>query len=386
MKSLSVALSVNMAALAVAVLPLAAQSTDLLKQLAHPPLQHVVTFDAGPTGYGPSKILTAYSLRDVKNKGKGQTIALVDAFDDPTAEADLGTFSTQFKLPACTTANGCFKLVYQGGKKPPADASGWSNEVAIDTQWAHAIAPAATIMLVEAQSNSFADLLSAVDAAVQNGATVVSMSWSGGETSNESLSDTHFNVTGVTFLAASGDGGHGAVYPAASPFVVSVGGTTLSLNSNGGWSAETAWSGSGGGLSAFELEPSYQTGVQTTGKRGIPDVAWDGDPNTGVPAYNSHVCSACFTGWGQWGGTSIGTPMWGAVIARANSIRVTAGKATLTLPQLVLYPAAEADYHDILSGTNGSCGSQCTAKPGYDFVTGLGSPIGDVLIAKLAGS
>src|SRR5579871_6494709 len=272
-------------ALLIAALPLAAQSPDkeFLKSLAHPPLWRVVTPDGStPTGIFPVRMKIAYGFRGIRNEGKGQTIALVDAYDDPTAEADLGVFNTQFGLPACTTANGCFKLVYGSGTKPPADSSGWSDEVAIDTQWAHVIAPAATIMLVEAKSNSFNDLLKAVDTAVANGATIVSMSWSGGESSGELSEDTHFNVPGVTFVAAAGDGGHGGVYPAASPYVVSVGGTSLTLNSNSSYGSETAWSGSGGGTSAFELEPSYQSAVQTTGFRGIPDVAYDGDPNTGV--------------------------------------------------------------------------------------------------------
>jgi subtilase family serine protease len=387
-KNARLAFSAKLAALLAAALPLTAQSPDLLKQIAHPPLQHVVTFAAATPGYGPESLMVAYSFRevDVKDQGRGQTIALVDAYDDPTAEADLATFSTNFGLPACTTANGCLKLVYAGGTKPPADTSGWSNEIAIDTQWAHAMAPAATIMLVEAQSSSVRDLIGAVDAAVQNGATVVSMSWIASEGSNESQADTHFNVTGVTFVAASGDSGHGVGYPSASPFVVAVGGTSLYVNTNGSWASETAWSGSGGGTSRFEAEPSYQTGVQTTGKRGVPDVAYDGNPNTGVPSYNSYACGACLTGWGQWGGTSIGTPQWAALFAIANSLRVRAGKTTLTQPQVVLYPAAETAYHDITSGSNGACGSQCQAGPGYDFVTGLGSPIGRALILKLVES
>ena len=380
MKNIRRTLSASLATIFMGALSCAAQSTDLLNEFANPPLHHVVTPAFGPTGFGPVHLLTAYSFRGINNQGQGQTIALVDAFDDPTAEADLGTFSARFGLPACTTANGCFKLVYQGGKKPSADTTGWSNEIAIDIQWAHSIAPAATIMLVEAQSNSFANLLAAVDAAVQNGATVVSMSWTGGETANEIQSDTHFNVPGVTFVAAAGDAGHGAYYPAASPFVVGVGGTTLSLSSNGTWGSETAWSSSGGGLSKYEPEPSYQSGVQTTGKRSVPDVSYDGDPNTGVPAYNSFACLECYTGWTQWGGTSIGTPQWAALFARANSLRVMGGKTPLTQPQTLLYPAPESDFHDITSGSNGGCGANCTAGPGYDFVTGLGSPIASALL------
>lgn len=384
----------------VVALPLAAQDTDILKGYSHPPLRRIIVPDAlpdaGPTGIFPGKMRVAYGFNTIAKYGSGQVIALVDAYDDPNAEADLGTFSTEFKLPACTTANGCFKKIMAAGT--PADTTGWSNEIAIDTQWAHAIAPGAKIMLVEAKSESNADLYAAVDLAVANGATVVSMSWGGGEASNESTSDSHFEVTGVTFVAASGDSGHGASYPAASPFVVSVGGTTLTLASNGTWSSETAWScntviacefdgGSGGGLSAYESEPSYQEGVQTTGKRGIPDVAYDGNPSTGVPEYNSYNCgSSCTTGWAQYGGTSIGTPQWAALFAIANSERVSGGKKPLNQPQNLLYPDAEADYHDITSGKNGSCGAQCTAGPGYDYVTGLGSPQANLLIPALVAA
>ena len=266
----------------------------------------------------------------------------------------------------------------------PADTSGWTNEIAIDTQWAHAIAPSARIILVEAKSNSNADLYHAVDLAIAYGATVVSMSWSGPEASNEGTSDSHFETTGVTFVASSGDSGHGVGYPAASPFVVGVGGTSLTVSSTGVWTKETAWSGSSGGESQYETEPSYQATAQTSGKRGIPDVAYDGNPNTGVPSYSSYNCgSSCYTGWNQWGGTSIGAPQWAALFAIANSGRVAAGKKNLNQPQILLYPDAEADYHDITSGTNGSCGAQCTAGVGYDFVTGLGSPQANLLIPAL---
>jgi hypothetical protein len=145
----------------------------------------------------------------------------------------------------------------------------------------------------------FGLVYAAVDLAVANGANIVSMSWGGGEASNESTTDFHFNVPNVVMVTSSGDGGHGAQYPAASPYVVAIGGTSLTINaSTGAYVSETSWSGSGGGTSSFEPEPTYQGGVQSTGKRGIPDVAYDADPNTGVPAYNSYSCGgACFTGW-----------------------------------------------------------------------------------------
>lgn len=387
MKHVRFVLCAALAALLFAALPVAAQSAgepDLTQLYAYPPLHRVMTPFAGPTGYRPGQMKVAYGFNLVSAKGKGQTIAIVDAFDDPTAEADLATFSTQFGLPACTTANGCFQLVYQTGSTPPADTSGWSNEVAIDTQWAHAIAPAAKIMLVEANSNSFADLLAAVGVAVSHGATIVSMSFGGSEFSTETSMDATFNVPGVTFVASSGDSGHTAQYPAASPFVVAVGGTHLVINaSTGAWVSETAWSGSGGGYSRYETEPAYQNAVQSSGHRGVPDVSYDADPNTGVPSYNSHACASCFTGWGQWGGTSIGAPQWAALFAISNSQRVAKGRPTLTMPQTKLYPAAEAAYHDITSGTNGSCGANCTAVAGYDLVTGVGSPQANLLMPKL---
>ncbi len=387
-------LSAKLGIVLIAGIPVFAQSpdgsTDILRGYSHPPLLRVVTPDArpdaGPTGIFPAKMKVAYGLNSITNKGKGQIIAIVDAFDDPNAEADLGTFSTQFSLPACTTANGCFKKIVPTGT--PKDTSGWSNEICLDIEWAHAIAPAAKIILVEAKSNSNANLYAAVDTAVANGATVVSMSWGGGETSNETTTDFHFNVPNVVMLASSGDGGHAAQYPAASPYVVAVGGTSLTINSStGAWVSETAWSGSGGGTSAYEAEPTYQGGVQSTGKRGIPDVAYDADPNTGVPVYSSYNCGrSCVVGWAQFGGTSISAPQWAGIMAIANSSRKAAGKANLNQVQFLLYPAAETDYHDITSGTNGSCGTLCTAVAGYDFVTGVGSPKANLLIPALVAT
>jgi len=395
MKPVRLRFAAKLALVLVAAIPVFPQSpdasTDILQGFSYPPLQRLITPDAGPdagpTGIFPSKMVVAYGFNLIANQGTGQTIALVDAYDDPNAEADLGTFSTTFNLPACTTANGCFKKIMEAGT--PHDTSGWSNEIALDVQWAHAMAPAAKIILVEAKSNSNTDLYAAVDLAVANGASVVSMSWGGGEARNESTADIHFNIPNVVMLASSGDGGHGAQYPAASPYVVAVGGTSLTINtSTGAYVSESAWSGSGGGISRYEPEPTYQGGVQTTGKRGIPDVAYDANPSTGVPAYNSYACAgSCYTGWNQWGGTSISAPQWAALFAIANSERVAASKATLrNQVQFLLYPDAEADYHDITTGSNGSCGSRCKAGPGYDFVTGLGSPKANLLIPALVAA
>jgi subtilase family serine protease len=197
---------------------------------------------------------------------------------------------------------------------------------------------------------------------------------------------------GGRFYFALTNSGHGVFYPAASPFVVAVGGTELTLSSSGAWESETAWSckstltcklegGSGGGQSAYETEPSYQTGVQSSGKRGVPDVAYDADPSTGVPIYDSGE-----KGWVQVGGTSMGSPEWAALFAIANSMRGQNGYPPLTLPQQFLYPDAEGDYHDITSGENGKCGTLCDAGPGYDYVTGLGSPQANLLIPALVAA
>jgi subtilase family serine protease len=373
----------------VAAVPMMAQAPKILQGFSTPPLHRVATSAPGttPTGIFPAKMRVAYGFSEIKDYGRGQIIGIVDAYDDPNIEADFGVFNTEFKLPTCTTANGCFKKIYGSGTKPPSDTTGWSNEMTIDVDWSHAIAPAARVYLIEATSNSNADLYAAVDTAVANGCTIVSMSFSGGETSDETSTDFHFDVPNVTMTAASGDGGHSVGYPAASPYVVAVGGTSLTINSStGAWESEVAWSGSGGGESAYEAEPVYQTGYQPTGKRGVPDVAYDADPNTGVPAYSSWACSVCYTGWTQWGGTSIGTPMWAGLFADANGARVAAGKANLNQPQFLLYPASETDFHDITSGTNGSCGVLCTAKVGYDFVTGLGSPQANLLVPTLVAA
>lgn len=393
MKPVRLRFPAKLAVVLIAAIPVFAQSpdasADILQGFSYPPLHRIITPDAGPdagpTGIFPGKMKVAYGFNLITNHGAGQTIAIVDAFDDPNAEADLGKFSTTFGLPPCTTANGCFKKIMQAGT--PHDTTGWSNEIALDTQWAHAIAPAAKIILVEAKSNSNASLYAAVDLAVANGANVVSMSWGGGEAINESSTDFHFNVPNVVMAASSGDSGHGAQYPAASPYVVAVGGTSLKINtSTGAYIGEAAWSGSGGGASRYEAEPTYQGGVQTTSKRNIPDVAYDANPNTGVPVYSSYACGGCITGWGQWGGTSISAPQWAALFAIANSERVAGSKATLNQVQFLLYPDAEADYHDITTGTNGSCGAQCKAVAGYDFVTGLGSPKANLLIPALVAA
>lgn len=186
------------------------------------------------SGFTPAKVRRAYGFDTLANQGEGMIVAIVDAYDNPKIESDLGVFSKTFSLPPCTTANGCFTKLYASGGKPRGDA-GWSLEMALDVEWVHAIAPKARIMLVEAASANFNDLMTAVDVAVQRGASVVSMSFGAGEFSGEKSLDSHFTAPGVTFVASSGDSGSGVEYPAASPYVVSVGGTTLSVDASGNY-------------------------------------------------------------------------------------------------------------------------------------------------------
>jgi subtilase family serine protease len=248
---------------------------------------------------------------------------------------------------------------------PPSD-TGWGLEISLDVEWAHAIAPNATILLVEAASNMGTDLLNAVAyARGLSNVVAISMSWGGPEFSGESSYDSDFTSSyGATFFASSGDNGAGVNWPAVSSNVVGVGGTTLNLNPSGSVASETGWSGSGGGVSAYEPEPSYQPtyGVKGTGGfRGVPDVSYDANPNTGVAVYDTYG----YSGWILVGGTSAGSPQWAAIQALGRS----ASNANFYVDAAsVNYPSY---FRDITSGSNGPY----SAGPGYDFVTGLGSPL-----------
>jgi subtilase family serine protease len=346
---------------------------------------------ASPTGFSPIAISHFYTLDQITNTGSGQIIGVVTAYDDPNIESDLGVFNTQYKLTACTTANGCFKKIYASGTKPATDST-WALEASLDVEWAHAIAPAAKIYLVEAASNNNTDLLAAVDVAVNNGATIVSMSFGGPEVVGENNTDFHFTTPKVTFVAAAGDSGHGVQYPSASPYVLAIGGTTVTLGSNNTYGSEKAWSGSGGGQSAYETMMSNQTALPVpngNGKRAVPDVAYSADPNNGFSIYDSIPYNG-FTGWFTAGGTSAGAPQWAAILAIVNSMRVAAkkqvlGSTTTNTANYYIYNLGQSTsystyYHDITTGTNGTCGTLCTGAAKYDYVTGLGSPQGKALI------
>ncbi len=331
---------------------------------------------AAPTaGYGPADLRSAYALPS--SGGAGQTVAIVDAYGDNTAEADLSTYRSNYGLPACTTANGCFKKVNQSGVQGsyPANNQGWALETQLDLQMVSAVCPGCKILLVEATSNANANLYAAEDTAARLGANVISNSYGGGEASSETTDDAHFNHPGVAITVSSGDSGYGVEYPAASRYVTAVGGTTLSHASNSrGWT-ETAWSGSGSGCSAYEPKPAWQTDSGCA-RRTVADVSAVADPNTGVAVYDSNcnflgqLLGNCFSGWGVVGGTSASAPIVGGVYGLAgNSSGVNYGS----------FPYSHtSSLFDVTSGNNGSCSPAylCTSGAGYDGPTGLGTPNG----------
>ncbi len=255
---------------------------------------------------------------------------------------------------------------------------------------AHAVAPAANILLVEANSNSFNDLFTAINTARNTpGVVAVSMSWGGSEFLGETSYDSDFTTpaghVGVSFFASAGDGGAPPIYPAASPNVVSVGGTTLNLTA-GNYGSESAWSGGGGGLSAYETKPVYQQGVvtQSAWARATPDVSYDANPNTGFPVYDSYN-NGHVTPWGQWGGTSDAAPQWAALVAIADQGRRSQGLGSFDgAGQLLpaLYQLPQGDYHDIITGSTLGTPNY-SAGPGYDLATGRGSPLASALIPAL---
>lgn len=323
----------------------------------------------GPSGYGPVQFRTAYGLPS-STAGTGQTVGIVDAYDDPNIESDLDVYSNQYGLPACTTANGCFKKVNQtGGSSYPRKNAGWALEISLDVEIVHALCPNCKILLVEATSNSFANLIAAEDYAKAH-ADVVSNSWGGGEFSSETTSayDGHFNVTGKPITFSSGDGGFGVDYPAASQYVTAVGGTTLTLNANNTRKSETVWSGAGSGCSVYEPKPSWQKDSGCI-RRTVTDVSADADPNTGAAIYDS-VRYQGISGWFQVGGTSLSSPIIAAVYALAGNVASTIDGS---------YPYAHtSSLFDVTSGSNGTCSPPylCTGTVGYDGPTGNGTPVG----------
>ncbi len=321
---------------------------------------------SGPTGYNPVDLLAAYKL--ASTGGAGQTIAIVDAYDDGNAESDLAVYRSQFGLPPCTTANGCFRKVDQnGGTKYPRGDMGWAEEISLDLDMASAICPNCKILLVEASSNSFANLAAAVDRAALLGATVISNSYGGGEYAGELSDQVHFNHPGVAITVSSGDNGFGVEFPAASQYVTAVGGTTLTRDASTRGFSETVWSGAGSGCSAYITKPSWQTDAACS-RRTVADVSAVADPNTGVSVYDTYRLHP--GGWLVFGGTSVSAPIIGGVYALAgNSRSITYGSYSYS---------HTSSLFDIISGSNGSCGGSylCTAQFGFDGPTGNGTPNG----------
>lgn len=325
---------------------------------------------ASPIGLSPDRIKTAYKWPTQLTAGAGQTIAIVDAHDNPVIESDLAVFDHQYKLPECTTANGCLaKVDSSGGANYPSYTGGWAFEIAIDVEWAHAIAPAARILLVEAKTANLDDLLAAEDYAKAH-ARYVSNSWVTAEFKGEANDDNHFAQPGVSFFAGSGDSfvkfAYPTAYPSASPNVVSVGGTQLNFDASGSLLSETGWSGGGGGCSTFETASTAQSGfanypqVGCGASRATPDVAADSSGASAVSVYDSNPCGNDCGPWFGAFGTSVATPLWAARSADAGIV-ITAS---------VIY-SATISYRTITGGGNGE-----PCLPVYNLCAGRGSWLG----------
>ncbi|MHB1853720.1 MAG: S53 family peptidase [Acidimicrobiales bacterium] len=322
--------------------------------------------------YDPSYLQSAYGVFNAAG-GAGQTVAIVDAYDDPNAASDLTTYRSGFGLPACTGS--CFRKVNEtGGSALPAPDSGWAQEISLDLDMVSAICPRCSILLVEASSASYVDLGKAVNTAVSLGAKVVSNSYGGAEFGSEdTYSTSYYDHPGVAVVASSGDSGYGVEFPAASEYVTAAGGTSLTQTGNTGTrnATETAWSGAGSGCSAYEPKPAWQHDAGCA-RRTVADLSADADPNTGVWVYDTYGGSGP---WMIFGGTSVASP----IIASFFALGGTAGTATATNPtEAWPYAAPAGSLTDIVSGSNGSCGGTylCTAVTGYDGPTGLGTPLG----------
>jgi len=388
----------------------------------------------------PESIRSAYSL---PSTGGSNAIAIVDAYDYPTALSDFNTFSKEFSLPqetstsatggssgsggssgpgggapprppfpfgggpfdsrsnnafgfaqgasssakettdatTTTTTNTVFQVVYATGQKPQSGGntiSSWNLEAALDIEWAHAMAPSAKIYLVEAASDSNADLMYAVKvASAISGVKEISMSWGGSETKTEANYDSYFQTSGIVYVSSSGDTSAETEYPAVSPYVVAAGGTTLNRDSSGNFLSETAWSDTGCGPSTYESRPTYQTAIYSIvgNKRGTADLSFDANPNTGVNVYDSTPYDG-EKGWWVLGGTSVAAPSLAGVINLAASSNGFATGTTAEQTRIYSYLNNSSAFRDITSGSDGAY--KCAA--GWDYVTGVGSPIG--LIGK----
>ena len=392
---------------------------------------------------GPAQMRRFYGIDKIAGNtwGAGQTVAILISHADPYLEGDLAIFDERFGLPLCTAGNGCLRHVQTANVgddgsweiKPGPPESGSrdvmlkadgktpipsAGETVLDVEWVHAIAPAAKILLIEIPFFTWPNFLHGVDVGVAEGATVMSMSFAEPQKDEHNMNylrgDRHFATDKTVFVAAAGDHAHGARWPAASPDVVGVGGTTIRTDAMGTVTFEHAWLarpagdrfvGTGGGISAAEKEPAAQVayGIPNDAKqmRGTPDVAYYASSLTSIAVYNTapSMSGKGEPGWRGTGGTSAGAPQWAGLLAIANSMRVLQhkvplsqyvgngdagkfGKGTLAALYTVgkLHPEA---FRDITEGQNGDCGAECTASVGYDYVSGLGAPLADVLVPAL---
>lgn len=325
-----------------------------------------------PVGYGPADLQSAYNLPS--SGGGGQLIAIVDAFDDPNAEADLAVYRQTYGLPPCTTANGCFSKVNQqglAGSYPSSDPSGgWETEESLDLDMVSASCPACHIILVEANDNSIPNLAAAEDAAAGFSPTAISNSYGADEFAGMDAFAPAYNHPGMAITVSSGDAGFGpAQFPAVLSSVIAVGGTSLLHNPEGSrdWT-ETAWSGASSGCSAFVAKPAWQQD-RLCSMRTVADVSAVADPNTGVAVYDT-VPVFGRTGWEVVGGTSASSPLIAGVIGLAGNGGIA--------PSFIYTHTHPHTLYDVAAGSNGFCGGTylCTAKQGYDGPTGLGTPDG----------
>jgi subtilase family serine protease len=319
-----------------------------------------------PSGYGPADIQSAYALTGLTSGKK--TVAIVDAYNAPNAEADLGVYRSHFGLPACTTANGCFRKVNQTGGTGslPHTDGGWAQEISLDLDMVSAACPDCKILLVEAKTSSFANLAAAVNTAAKLGAAAISNSYGGGDTTSYASS---YNHPGIAITASTGDNGYAISAPASLPGVVAVGGTSLTRDSSTrGWN-EAAWSGAGSGCSTVNAKPSYQTSATQCAGKATADVSAVADPNTGVAVYDSYAYQG-YSGWMQFGGTSASSPIIAGVYALGTA-------ATGSYPAAYTWGHA-GQLNDVTTGSNGTCTTTvwCTSGSGWDGPTGLGTPNG----------
>jgi subtilase family serine protease len=315
---------------------------------------------AAPAGYGPSDIRSAYNLN---GSNSTQTVAIVDAYDDPNAESDLATYRSQYGLSPCTTTNGCFRKVNQSGStRYPRANAGWAEEISLDIDMVSASCPGCHILLVEANNSSLANLGDAVNYAASQGVAAISNSYGGSEFSSETAYAGYYSHPKIAITVSSGDNGYGVEFPAAADTVTAVGGTSLLRDNSTRGFTETAWAGAGSGCSAYVKKPTWQKDTGCA-RRAVADVSAVADPNTGVAVYDTYRDG----GWLVFGGTSVSSPIVGSVYAMGNP----AGSPSQPYATL-------SGLFDITSGSNGSCspGYLCTAGPGYDGPTGLGTPNG----------